>query len=141
MYIHSIVHVNIRILILFIFDPKMHDSNEIYMFCFSFMCFCVNLDWLDHKTFARNVKSAKNLSKINSHKCDQNTICKKKSHEKIYCNKVHLTSGRGSDESKKFKRQMVLKYSMGLPSGLLHCAKPLTLCYRAGLRKIMVHFI
>lgn len=57
----------------------------------------------------------------------QNTIWKKKLPAKIYNSQVYLTSGRGSDKSKKSKRQVVLKHSMGLPNGLLHGAKSFTL--------------
>ena len=47
----------------FIFDLKMHDSNEIYLFCFCSMCFFVNLVWFDWIAFAKKMKS----TKINTH--------------------------------------------------------------------------
>ena len=58
---------------------------------------------------------------------------------KIYNNKEYLGSSRGSGQPRKSKRQVVLEYSMGLLSGLLHDAKPFTLSYRAVQRKVMVH--
>lgn len=119
--------------ILFIFDLKIHDSNEIYMFCFLLLCICVNLDWFDWKTFVRNMKSAKintntfffcfKISNSLKDKFPQNatkTPFAKIITAKIYNNKVHLGSCRWSDESKKSERQVVLEYSMGLLSGLVY---------------------